>query len=163
LSDIEETCRLCARGLEGQHITSVAYTLDQRGEPIVFATTWREALLRSDDVGTSWIRHGFGLTTNYQADEPAFRRPHFKSIAISPAYLLDHTVFLGGFDGLFKSIDGGQSWREMSAALSIGLIVSFDLAQVDDAKIRLIASSYVAGVYSQESGHAWEVNNLGLA
>jgi photosystem II stability/assembly factor-like uncharacterized protein len=149
-------------GLKGQHITSLASTRNEHGKPILFASTWREAMFRSEDMGVSWTKHGTGLTTNSQADEPAFLCPHFRGIAISSAYSFDNTLFLGGFDGVFKSTDGGKSWREMSTALSIGLIVGLDLAPLDDTNLRIIITTYAAGVYSQETSGPWEVNSVGI-
>src|SRR4030095_7588481 len=69
-------CHVRSAGLEGRHVTSLASARDRHGRPILFASTWNEAMFRSEDVGVSWTRHGAGLTTNHQADEPAFRCPH---------------------------------------------------------------------------------------
>ena len=151
-----------AAGLEGRHVTSLAAARDRQGRPILFASTWKEGVFRSEDIGVSWTRHGAGLTTDHQADEPAFRRPHFTALAISSEYAVDHTIFLGGFDGVFKSVDGGTSWREMSAALPIGLIVGLDLVRGDEARLRVAVTTYVAGVYSQDTGGPWETDNVGL-
>jgi len=162
LTHVGAKCQVRTIGLEGQHITSLASAQNEHGKPVFFASTWKEAMFQSEDGGVSWTRHGAGLTTDRQADEPAFQRPHFRGIAISSAYSFDKTLFLGGFDGVFKSTDGGKSWREMSAALSIGLIVGLDVAPLNETNLRAIITTYVAGVYSQESGHPWEVNNVGI-
>jgi photosystem II stability/assembly factor-like uncharacterized protein len=159
---VREIYRVRPIGLAGRHVTSLAVARDCHERAIVFATTWREAVFRSEDVGKSWTKHGSGLTTNHQADEPAFRCPQFRGLTISSEYAVDQTVFLGGFDGVFKSEDGGRSWREMRAALPIGLIVGLDLASADAKHLRVAVSTYVAGVYSQDADGPWEIHGRGL-
>src|SRR5262249_47569015 len=61
-------CHVRAVGLQGHHITSLASTRNAQGNPVLFASTWRDAVFRSEDVGGSWERHGAGLTTDRQAD-----------------------------------------------------------------------------------------------
>jgi photosystem II stability/assembly factor-like uncharacterized protein len=162
LTDAETGSETRSAGLAGRHITSLLSTQHADGHPILFASTWRAALFHSHDVGRSWRQYGAGLTTDRQADWPQFRRPHFKSIAASATFPADQTLFLAGFDGVFKSIDGGTSWREMRGALSIGLIVGLDVAQADDTTLRVAASTYVAGVYSRSGEGPWDVGNVGL-
>ena len=36
------------------------------------------------------------------------------SIDISPSYDIDHTVFAGTWDGVYRSVDGGNSWNFVS-------------------------------------------------
>ena len=43
---------------------------------MLLATTWNEAIFRSDDLGASWQHLFAGLQKNDQADE--FGRPHFR-------------------------------------------------------------------------------------
>ena len=147
-----------SRMLPSHHVTSLATASDEEGNVKLFAVTWRKGVFISEDLGESWVQCDEGLTTNQQADEPRFRRPHFRGIAVSPGYSLDNTVFVGGFDGLFKSTDGGKHWRELSDAFSIGLIVGLDLASESDG-LRVAISTYVAGVYTRKPNGQWEVNN----
>ncbi len=149
-------------GLVGQHVTSLLFTWGPHNNPLLFATTWREAVFRSENLGHSWLRHGAGLTTDRQADWPKFRRPHFKGLTASETFAADQTLFLGGFDGVFKSTDGGTSWREMRGSLSTGLIMALDLASVNQTDVRVAISTYLAGVYTRTADGPWEVNNLGI-
>ena len=160
LTDAKTGSETRSAGLAGRHITSLLSTQHADGHPILFASTWRAALFHSSDVGRSWRQYGAGLTTEGQADE--FRLPHFRGIAASATFPADQTLFLAGFDGVFKSTDGGTSWREMREALSAGLIVALDVAQADDTTLRVAASTYVAGVYFRSGEGPWDVGNVGL-
>jgi photosystem II stability/assembly factor-like uncharacterized protein len=162
LLQVDARPQVRALGLPGQHITSLACTHNEHGKPILFASTWKEALYRSEDEGASWTKHAKGLTTSRQADEPQFQRPHFRGIAVSSGYGFDQTVFLGGFSGIFKSTDEGRSWQKMHGTLSIGLIVGMALAPLSDTEVHLAVSTYLAGIYSHDTGGSWEVDNLGI-
>ena len=65
-------------------------------------------LLRSTDGGRSFKALQWGLDN---------KRP-LSSIQISPDFTSDRTVFVASVDGeVFKSIDGGQSWRHADSGL----------------------------------------------
>jgi photosystem II stability/assembly factor-like uncharacterized protein len=160
LGSTKKDRELRAAGLAGHHVTSILLTSDRDNNPVLFATTWREAVFRSEDMGLSWQKHAAGLTTDRQADWPQFRRPHFKGLAVSGTFATDQTVFVGGFDGVFKSTDGGRSWREMRETLSTGLIVGMDIAAVSDADSRVAISTYLAGVYGRSADDPWAMSDI---
>ncbi len=148
-------------GLSGQHITSLASARDGDGRLVLLATTWREALFRSDDEGATWRHGSTNLTTHHQADE--FGAHHFKGIAVAKNFADQPTIFLGGYDGLFKTDDGGTTWRELET-LWPGLIVGFDLTTDWDGNLLIGVANYTSGAYFHNSrDSSWRVANVGLS
>ncbi|MFN8595273.1 MAG: hypothetical protein U0559_03700 [Anaerolineae bacterium] len=62
------------------------------------------ALLRSDDGGVNWQPSGIGLP-----------EVELNSIAFSPNYAIDHTVYLISTVQVYRSIDDGHSWTAIGA------------------------------------------------
>ena len=157
-----KSCDMRPAGLDGQHVTSLLSPRDPGDTPLLFATAWREAVFRSDDLGRSWQKHATGLTTDRQADWPEFRRPHFKGLTASATFAIDQTVFLGGFDGVFRSTDGGRSWRELRGSLPTGLIVGLDVGSANDGDLRVGITTYLAGAYAMTATGPWDVLSAGM-
>ena len=55
-----------------------------------------------------------GLKKHSQADTTIYKNPHFSDLTISPDFSKDKTLLLAGFDGVFKSTNGGRSWRDIN-------------------------------------------------
>jgi len=159
----ESTWRMRKLGPEGQYVTSLAATeVGKSSAPVLFASTWNDGIFRSDDAGLSWVRKSQGLTKDDQADYPAVRRPHFRGLAVSSNYASDTTIFAGGFDGIFKTTDGGEQWHELREALPIGLVVGLDAAPLDGGDVHLAIATYVAGAYTLGPDGCWKASNIGI-
>lgn len=142
----------------GEHITSLTSAKDAEGRLILFASAWDDGVLRSLDVGRTWTKQAEGLTRDRQADDLRYGHPHFRGIAASDGYSSDSTLFVGGFDGLFKSSDGGESWRQLET-LPFGGVVGLDLSPMTDSGFAVALSTYVAGVYTRNAGKdSWEID-----
>jgi photosystem II stability/assembly factor-like uncharacterized protein len=101
-------------GISIAHVYSLAAAVEN-GKPIVLAGTEPPSVFRTRDQGRSWEElRGF-------ADMPGKEKwcfpmpphlPHAKSIAVDPR---DPNVLYVGVEqaGLFKTVDGGKSWREL--------------------------------------------------
>jgi photosystem II stability/assembly factor-like uncharacterized protein len=151
-----------------QDVTSIAISPDYARDGIILASLWNQAAFRSDNGGKTWKRHKPGLTCDYQADSEAYKSPHFRALRISAAFGSDKTVFLGGFDGLFKSTDGGYHWREMETLpirQMTGLALSTGHPSAAKEGIPFIAlTTYGGGAYtSDDQGNTWTVQNGGLS
>ena len=142
-------------------VTSIALRTEREGAIDVLAATWDKALFRTDNRGTPLRIYDGGLSTHKQADE--FGQPHFKGICVSSAFHEDRTVFLGGFDGLFKSTDGGHTWTEVREVLSIGIVVGLDLSPALAEGGSLAYTTYGSGVYLTRSRDRinWETSHFG--
>lgn len=108
-------------------------------------------LYRSDDAGASWGRLGGGLPEEAVA-----------TVAFSPAWPQDPTLFAavasyGGRGlGVFKSTDGGQSWRMASAGLADLAVNALALSPGFVQDHTLFATDGRGGVFrSTDAGQSW--------
>ena len=110
----------------------------------------------------SWTKLSKGLTKDRQADENSFQRPHFSDLAISPSFSQDGTLFVAGFNGLFKSTDGGNKWSELDA-LSSRIIVGLAISPNYEEDSTLAVVNYVGEAYiSRDRGLTWQPMYKGL-
>jgi photosystem II stability/assembly factor-like uncharacterized protein len=72
-------------------------------------------------------------------------------------------MFLNGFDGLFKSSDGGVSWAQIET-MPASIINAFDVSPEYRDDREVILSTYAGGVlvYRNIYGPSWDVLNKGL-
>ena len=149
-------------GISDQTITSLAISPNYQQDQTIFVSTWHQGIFRSTNKGSSWQEYGKGLTKDGQADLANFKRSHFSDLSISPNFSEDRTIFLAGFDGLFKSIDGGRVWQELST-LSANIIVGLDLSPNYHHDSTVAITTYLGGAYiSHDAGANWKTINQGL-
>ena len=141
------------QGLSDKHITAIVIPF-VNSDNLLFASTWREGVFRSDDGGRVWQRRSQGLTIDQQAD--SLQLPHFAALQASTAFDKDKTVFVAGFDGLFKTTDDGQAWQELQT-FTISRIEGLALSPVHNQDKTLAFSTYRGGAYiSEDSGTTWK-------
>lgn len=113
-------------------------------------------MLRSTDGGLHWTRVNSGLTDL-----------GIEALVFSPYYAQDKTIFARGcFDGVFKSTDGGTTWRPLTADLPIDegleqvsqLVVSPAYAR--DGGLWALTPSHV--YRSEDGGESWQHADQGL-
>lgn len=140
-------------GLSDQRITGFASTGDD-----LYAVTWNDGVFRSVDGGASWERGAKGLTTDEQGDRRGL--PQFTVLRPSG---VDGTLFLAGYDGLFRSVDHGASWTEIET-LPQTLLIDFDVSPDFANDRELVAITYWKGAArSRDAGATWEAINGDLA
>lgn len=145
-----------------KNIISIAISPDFEDDSTVFATMWNEAVFKSVDGGDTWRKYPLGLTCDYQADSPEYKSPHFRDLRISSSFEDDQTVFLGGFDGLFKSTDAGRHWTQMET-LPLSLIKGLALSPGDADGRSVAVTMYGGGTCTTDDrGTTWAINNRGL-
>jgi photosystem II stability/assembly factor-like uncharacterized protein len=141
-------------GISDLNIRSIALSPSYATDQTVFASTWSQAIFISSDGGASWRRVSENLTTTEQADKQ--KKPHFSHIALSANFQKDGTLFLCGFDGLFRSLTRGEHWEQVPTLpvdLIQGLAVSPDYAS--DATLAI--TTYQNGIYkSSNAGKSWQ-------
>lgn len=88
---------------------------------------------------------------------PRTKSPQFTAVALSPAYARDKTIFAGiqGM-GVFRSMDGGQSWQPASSGLASMQVDSFLISNGfgDDHTV------FVDGMRSRDAGRTWQALSI---
>lgn len=144
------------RDLSDKSIVSLSVSPTSRTDYTLFASTWHEVFFQSNDKGRSWKKYHKGLTTDPQAAE--FKRPNFSDLEISNSD--EKTMFLAGYDGLFKSTNGGRNWQEVDTLSSI--IVDLELSPDYNNDSTVVVGTYLWGHYlSNDGGATWKPINKG--
>lgn len=138
-------------GLTDQNITDLL--VDESNN--LYASTWDQGFFTSKDGGESWVKQDQGLEKDRQAED--LKLPNFNVLAKS-----GETIFLGAFDGLFKSNNLGQNWQSLET-LSKDTVVSFDISPNYAKDKTLAIVTYVGNFYlSEDGGKTWNHLNKGL-
>ena len=151
-------------GISEKYISDIVIIPNEQGNQhlTLFTSTWHEGVFFSNNGGSSWSKLSTGLSKDSQADQAKFRQPHFSKLGISPAFNKDKTIFLGGFNGLFKSTDAGCNWKKMET-LSSRIITTVAVSPDYRNDSTVAIASYLHEAYlSQNQGVTWEVINKGL-
>ena len=157
------TFTIVYNNISDDSIMSLAVSPNYDLDSTILASTWHDGIFRSSDGGKSWKKQSRGLKKHSQADTTLYKNPHFSDLKISPTFGRDRTLLLAGFDGVFKSTNGGRSWQDVNigkGATSIRNIVISPNYQ-DDSTVAL--STIYQGVYlSRDGGANWTPINHGL-
>lgn len=125
----------------------------------VMISSWDRGISISLDSGDTWTDYDQGLDKDKQADE--FETHHFSEIALSDDFLSDKTAFLGGFNGLYKSNQSGQQWREIET-LARGVVVAMGVSPNYANDKTLALSTYVGKIMmSNDQGETWQLTMNG--
>ncbi|MDY6782650.1 MAG: YCF48-related protein [Cyanobacteriota bacterium] len=150
------------QGLSGGAIEDIIVSPNSPQDSTVFVSTWDEAIFQLNDDSQTWKKYSDGITKDSQADVPKFSTPHFYELGMSETFDTDKTVFLGGFDGLFKSTDSGSNWQQMET-LSIGTVIGLDISPNYENDSTLALATYVGNIYiSHDKGETWQNVTDGL-
>jgi len=145
-----------AADLDGTTVTAVAASPEYESDATLFALTAENGTYKSTDGGDSWTLNDIGTSLTVQTDI------HFRELVVSDTFSTDSTVFVGAFEGLFRSDDGGVTWLEVETrprSLISGLAVAPRL----NPDVTVVASTYGGGAYfSADTGDTWDVANTGL-
>lgn len=148
------------QGLSAQPVVSIAEIQNAAGrQPNLLVSTAGKGVYQYSYSRQQWIRKAKGLTSNAQAKVK--KKPHFGQLA----YVAhdDQTLFLAGFNGLFKSNDGGDNWRELET-LYQDIITGLALSPVYARDKTLAVNTYLAGTYlSHDGGNSWQTESTGIA
>jgi photosystem II stability/assembly factor-like uncharacterized protein len=146
-------------GLPAEEIRSLELSPDHAHDATLWASTWDSGVFRSTDGGMSWEPMADGLTTDPQADDIGV--PQFRAVAAALDGSGDLSLFVGGFDGLFRYDDGRSRWSSVETLTDyvVGLAVSPNFR--NDATIAV--TTYVKGAFvSDDGGRRWRFANDGL-
>lgn len=121
----------------------------------LFSTAWKDGVYIIGNTSSQWQRQSDGLTRTVQADE--FHQPHFKQLSAR-----GDTVFVAGFDGLFRSDNGGKKWFQLET-IPAKLPTSFDVKPGKQDLDHLAISTFDSGIHlSSNGGSSWKPMNYGL-
>ena len=150
------------RGLSDRSIISIALSPDYQLDNTLFVTAWNTAVFRSNNGGATWEIHSKGITSHAQADSDKYQSPHYRNVKLSASFGEDTPLFIGGFNGLFKSIDGGHNWKEIET-LSIKLIMDMSLSMGNAENSSIAITTYGAGAYiTRNQENKWDISNTSL-
>lgn len=144
-----------ASGIGDPNITSVAEAEGGR----LIAVSWTEGPYVSDDGGRRWTRRDDGLTTTGMAADLGY--PDFSVAAADPGRSM---VLLAGYDGLFRSDDGGRgSWEELTTQDAMNLTaLTISPNYAEDGSV--LVTTYVNGPkLSTDRGRTWQSLVAGIA
>lgn len=129
----------------------------------LLVSSWHNGIYYSNNTGESWqLTSNKNLTKDIQADENIYLAPHFNEIAISDNFREDNTIFLAGFDGLFRSTNGGNSWQELDT-LSPRIVTTLDISPNYANDSTIIFGTYNNEAYlSSNGGENWQPIDKGL-
>lgn len=149
-----------SRGLTDGRVQDLEISPGFAADGEVLVSTWLDGVFRTVNRGDTWERVSDGLSTNGQADE--LERPHFTGLA-SAQTEPEATIFVAGFNGLFRSQDDAASWQELPTQDSTN-IAALALSPNFAEDGTVFVATYLNGaVRSQDRGDTWTPINDGLA
>lgn len=137
----------------GGIVPTIVLSPDFPADGTVFAAT-HIGVFRSRDWGDSWEVRVEGLSNLM-----------VQSIALSPGFVTDRTLFVGTADGkVYRSRDAGESWSSLAQPGGTSSLVALAAAHGPKESTSIVAGSAADGVFvSEDGGRRWEARNSGLA
>ena len=148
------------KGLPDISVQDIITIPTEKNKFSIYQSTWQEGVFYSKDSGGNWIESSKGLSCEPQADQ--WKVPHFTDIEASDKFKQDKTLFLAGFDGLFKSQNSGLSWRQLdtlTGEVITGLAISPDYR--NDSTLATVCYGNRAYI-SRDKGNTWVPMKRGL-
>src|SRR5689334_8975768 len=125
-------------------------------------------LYKSVDGGKSWQRTPFRDAKTGAVDVEIDRRnPNVVFAALWEAYRVEYQMSSGGpGSGLFKSTDGGETWREITRnpGLPQGVVgkISVAISGADSNRVYALIENENGGLFSSDdAGATWKLVNAG--
>jgi photosystem II stability/assembly factor-like uncharacterized protein len=101
----------------------------------IFAGISNDGLYKSENGGVSWTEIGPDLWWT-------------RSLAVSPAYLIDQTIFAQSMGSTWKSANGGQNWSQLSGPSNVRQVVVSPAYDLDGT----VFATTDNGVYKSTNG-----------
>jgi photosystem II stability/assembly factor-like uncharacterized protein len=125
-------------------------------------------LYKSTDGGTTWQRKLFRDNKTGAVDVQIDRRnPNVMFAALWEAYRVEYQMSSGGpGSGLFKSTDGGETWREITRnpGLPQGVVgkITIGISGADSNRVYALVENENGGLFvSDDAGATWKLTNTG--
>jgi photosystem II stability/assembly factor-like uncharacterized protein len=148
------------RGISDLNIRDIAIQPGNNGAYSIWVSTYNEGVFVSQDGGNNWEKSSNGLTKDHQADSLSL--PHFTEIKFPSNFLQDKTMFVAGFNGLFKSNDSGKTWQQIET-LSGDTVTALAISPNYQNDATVAITKYIRNIFiSQDGGKTWRKSNKGL-
>jgi photosystem II stability/assembly factor-like uncharacterized protein len=127
-------------------VSALAVSPNYEADGVIFAATLEDGIFRSEDHGVNWQAWNFGLFDL-----------SILSVALSPAFAEDRTVFAGGETGIFCSTNSGRAWRELGFPTEFAPVQCLGLSPQFRQDGILFAGTSASGLfYSDNRGQTWQ-------
>ncbi len=144
-------------GLASQTVTGLTRAPGFLSNRTLYLSTAEGEVYRSTNWGATWTP--LGVPPHPLSDQTSF---HFRALRLSPSFLQDQTAFLPTFEGLWKTTNGGGSWRYVDI-LPTWLVRSMSISPEFGTDGELFASTYGGSMIRTADGAAtWETLANGL-
>lgn len=138
-------------GREGGTVPTVVLSPDFDADQIAFVAT-NTGLFRSRDGGKSWEVRGKGLGSFA-----------IQSVAFSPAFKTNRTLWLGAADGgVYRSTDGGDSWTLLARLGRGSAVIGLSILPAPGGTTFMAATLSDGLFVSTDKGQSWKQRNTGL-
>lgn len=126
-------------------VSRLAVSPNYANDGVTLAATMEDGMFCSTDRGRSWLPWNFGLLDM-----------NVLSLAVSPGYASDETVFVGTETGLYRSTNGGRAWRETSFDTDHAPVLSLTVSPDFCNDNTLFAGTEANGIFcSKDRGDTW--------
>ncbi len=143
--DAGETWKIVGLASPPPNVVALALSPNYVEDGVVVAGTSDDGVFVSTDRGASWVAWNFGLID-----------AHVFTLAFSPAYRTDRTLFAGTESGLFVSKNGGRGWSEIDFPVDAAPVLSLAFSPTFAADGLIYAGTEANGLFmSDDSGKTW--------
>lgn len=144
-SDAGETWHYSPLASPPPIIAAMAVSPNYDRDGTLLVGTMEDGVYRSEDRGLNWMACNFGLTDL-----------GVLSIAMSPDFAADDTVYLGTESGVFYSTNGGRAWKESGFPVDEAPVLCLGISPEYKKDGVLWAGTESNGVFvSDDRGEHW--------
>jgi len=112
----------------------------------LMAGTAEDGVFVSTDRGIYWTPWNFGLIDL-----------NIYSVAFSPYFAENQTIFVGTESGIFRSKNGGRAWREIPFPMDAAPVLSLCMLPLSASESLILAGTDSSGLFiSSDSGQTWQ-------
>ncbi len=127
-------------------VTTLAISPNYDRDGVLFAGTLEDGVFRSGDRGEQWAAWNFGLLDL-----------GVLSLAVSPRFADNETLFAGVESGVFRSANGGRAWRETNFTMDYAPVPSLAVGADENGDELLFAGTEAHGLWvSRSQGKSWD-------
>jgi len=147
-TDSGDTWQIVPLSSPPPQVSALVISPNFREDGVVLAGTAQDGVFVSTDRGATFIPWNFGLLDL-----------NVYALAISPDFPRDQVIFAGTLSGIFRSTNGGRSWRETSFPMDAAPVLSLAIASNGS----IYAGTEAHGLFvSDDFGATWrQVGELG--